>query len=361
MFLVMHMESIWNNIRQLTFSLPASMYHLRAPVVYYGHKPPSNARACTDCLGTYSTGRTVFSSRAFGPTSDCRSPRGPESNIHHILNSVIGHKHQRETLYSHIFPVLVKLVGGGRVSPRQTLRWSLDPALCSPAWKQGGNAPRRPACSRYPAVVVFAWGKQVPDISATKFRRPSKQSIYGNIIAWPGYPRIGRPTLHARVKQDGSWNAFRFATQDAERILPQPTKWRPQTQLAFSSAFCPELLSASLIHHDRRKNCWEAYDRSSHCLPEPLLGSKSQCLESHDMEHGGLKKTPTGISEADLADRRFESSVPHDCQWPTSCRSLRTVHYCVPWSDKPPGSPTIPSRTMVGEHRTQMESRTEIS
>lgn len=49
----------------------------------------------TNCLGTYSTGCTVFSSRAFGPTSRCRSPRGPEGNNHHILNSVIGHKHQR--------------------------------------------------------------------------------------------------------------------------------------------------------------------------------------------------------------------------------------------------------------------------
>lgn len=76
------------------------------------------------------------------------------------------------------------------------------------------------------------------------------------------------------------------------------------------------------------------------------------------MEHGGLKKTLTGISEA---DRRFESSTPDACQWPNSCRSLRTVHYCVLWSDQPPGSSTITSRTMVGEHRTQMESRTEIS
>lgn len=47
-----------------------------------------------------------------------------------ILNPSIGQKYHQKTLCSQIFLVLVKLVGGGRVSSRQTLL-ALYPALRS--------------------------------------------------------------------------------------------------------------------------------------------------------------------------------------------------------------------------------------
>lgn len=52
--------------------------------------------------------------------------------------------------------------------------------------------------------------------------------------------------------------------------------WRPQTRLASCrSLFCPGLLPASNIHHDRRRGRLHS-EASGDCMPEPLLGLSPQ-------------------------------------------------------------------------------------
>lgn len=133
---------------------------------------------------------------------------------------------------------------------------------------------------------------------------------------------------------------FRLATQDTERILPQPTMWQPQTPLAsLSSPALPSWTGSCL---QIPTSTVEKFQREAYDGPQRLPAGPPAWIEPTMpwKVRWGAHQAP-GSLRPECAKQTGPISVLPTANGQT--RVDRWVLYCVLWFSKTPGGSAFPS------------------
>lgn len=168
--------------------------------------------------------------RAVGSSSHCRNPRNPESNTQ--SHSEIFHWPKEQTIdpLHPYLPGFVKLVW--RLAGQPTT----DPVGLVPCTPQSRLEARGQGSRKTSMLEISSSGSGTGDKPRVWYLHHGVLTTITTInLRKHGLPdecQMSHAACTLPKKKAASYNSSRLATQDTERILPQPTMWRPQTQLA---------------------------------------------------------------------------------------------------------------------------------